>query len=966
MVPAALKLITETINPAPAGGNAPRLGWRLSRSTAIEGVAGLISGLVAAAVILVLARRIPVTNSVHSDIVGYPLLADYNADRYADMWYLGMIGWPLLTMALFLGSRRVLQAAGLVSRARLAFHISRVEAALPPAAEPEDRGIEQVAGAARVVSVGLVWGFVGAIVRDNVGFGFWRDLVIVAFVYVLGVVAAAGIAASLRSQSPYRAARARILSTLNALGGAVTVVGLIVVSQVTELVTVSDHVSHSMHWLPLVVGVPLAALVAGLAGIGLWRARNSGVNQVRVVERRTLFLVAVPVVIFLSTAVLVGGQGPMGVFEQGQQIVTLRLLHLGEVPWRDFLPYHGLMVDTLFNALGYKLLSASAWGAIAGAALVIVPLTWLTLYLFAYRVVGGSWAATLTVLFLIFNSTIMTAGGTRILMWPLLLLLLGLTFDRRSRAAAFSTGIGLALSSLLVPEATYAVPAAAVALLAYDAYHARWRDLSSLAGDFRLSLWALAGGIASVAALLVLLASVHAVGGFVDYYLTQVPGHDLEGSIPISWGAPFYWDAMTQQFVFWVVAPGAALILGLGIVLGRVRLGRALRTTDFLLIASGVFVLLYYGTEFLGRADEGHAGLAYAAAIPLVLLVGWEVLRWANGLVRSLLRGSQAGRLRWPLLYVVAVIAAITTTTSLPSVVAAAPADFRATAQAEPWLPSLGYMDYTDEGFYSDLGTFLGTYLKPGQEIYDFSNQPGVYFYILDYRPAARHFYAAMDESQSTQNETIADLKANRPEFVIMYGTAPGALPAWDGVTNAVREYDISQYLLENYRPFAELDGQVIYVADGSTVTIPASFWSEFGSRLTVLGLPFAYPTCAWGYVPEFLSVEPTGSGGAVVVGGASAPSATWSLSEPTGQTWSQYHWIQLTIAAGSPASSFSIFDEDVPGGTHDVTFETLAGGQVAYGFPINACTQWHGYSLSTLELTSSQPVTVTQVELLP
>jgi hypothetical protein len=103
-----------------------------------------------------------------------------------------------------------------------------------------------------------------------------------------------------------------------------------------------------------------------------------------------------------------------------------------------------------------------------------------------------------------------------------------------------------------------------------------------------------------------------------------------------------------------------------------------------------------------------------------------------------------------------------------------------------------------------------------------------------------------------------------------------------------------------------------------------------------------------------------------VAVGGASAPSQTWTLSEPPGQTWSDYHWIQLTIAAGAPAASFTLDDREVNGESHDVTFQTLAGAQAVYRFPIGACTQWWGYSLPVLHLSSSQPLTVSQVELLP
>jgi hypothetical protein len=964
LVAAVVSLTTQTVEPLPVAGEAPP-GCRLASAAAIEGAAAVVSAALAAIVIVVLTLHIPVTNAAHSDIVGYPLFADFNADLYSNTWYLAVVGWPLLTLVLFLGMRGALRSAGLVSRVPLAIHISRAQATPAPVAEPEDRGTERLAATARVVVVGLIWGLTGAIVRDNVGIGFWRDLVVFAAIYVVGLAALTGVLCTLRAGSLSREGAARVASTLNALSAALTVVGLIVVSQVTVLVTLSDNVNHPMHWLPLALGLPITAVLTGLAGVGLWRARHSGIGRVRTVERRALFLVAVPVTLFLLTAVLVGGQGAMDVFELGQQITTLRLLHLGEFPWRDFLPFHGLLVDTLSNALGYKLLSPSAWGAIAGGFLLIIPLTWVTLYLFAYRVVGGSWAAILTVFFLIFNSTAMVGDG-RLFAWPLVLILLAFTFDRKSAMAAFGTGVALALFVVLVPEATYAVPACAVALLAHDAYHARWRRRLSVVGEFRLSLWTLAGGVVVAAALFVVLASAHAVGGFVDYYLTLIPGHDLQGSIPISWGPPFNWNPVSEQFVFWVVAPGLAVILGLGIVVARLRLGRALGTTEFLIVASGVFTVPYYGTEFLNRADQAHSSLAYAGAIPLLLLVGWEVLRWANGWVRSQLKGSRAGRLRWPLLYVAAVIAAITTSTSLPTLVGAAPADFRANAPAEPWLPTLGYMDYSDQGVYTDLATFLAAFLEPGQEIYDFSNQPGLYFYILDYRPASGRFFAGEDFSQATQDETIADLKVNRPEFVVMYGNGPGALPSWDGMTNSVREYDISQYLLDHYRPFAEIDGQIIYVEDGSTVTIPASVRSEFGSRLSTTDLPFAYPACGWGYIPEFLKVQPSSGESGVVVGGASAPAETWSLSEPPGQTWSDYHWIQLTIAAGAPAASFTIDDQEVNGEAHDVTFQTLAGAQAAYRFPIGACTQWHGYSLPAVQLTSSQPLTVSQVELLP
>jgi len=949
--------------PGPASAGSPAFpGWPwVPRRIVIEAGLAVASAAVAAAAVVKLARDLPATNQAHTDIVGYPIFADFSASRYPDVWYLTVIGWPLLGLLVFLVGRRVLRAAGLLGKPGFAVHAGRALPA-PPPEPPVDPGspTERTALAARVAAVALVWGLAGAIVRDNQGSRFWRDLVVIAAAYcVLLLLAAAALSARGAGRSPWLSG-VRAVSTLNALGAALTIGGLLAVSQRTTLTTLSDNVQHPMHWLPLALGVVLTAVSVGVVGICLWRGSGAGPGRVRTIERRALFLVAVPVAIFLSTAVLTGALGAWDNFESGQEIATLRLLHLGAVPYRDFLPYHGLLVDTFFNALGYRLLSASAWGAFAGTALILTPLNWVALYLFAYRVAGACWAALLTVVLLIFNTTLMV-GGDRLMFWPLILVLLAIALDRRSRIASFFVGATAVLFAVLVPEASYAVPACGIALLARDAYHAGWPRVRLLR-DFGLTLGAIAGGAVVLVALFAVLASQHAVGGFVDFYVTQVPGHGLEGALPISF------TPLTQQFLYWVVAPGAASLLVAAILAIRVRRRLALRTNDFLMMAAAVFAVLYYAGEFLGRADFPHSALAYTGAIPLVMLCAWEAAMWLNGWVRARLRGSDAGGLRWPLFYVVAVIAGITTTTSIPSVIAAAPTDFRATAATEPWLSSMGYVSDSEEPLVDDVGTFLSAFLKPGEEIFDFSNQPGLYFYTLYYRPASRHFVTTTDGNQASQEETISDLETSRPEFAVLFGTAPGSLSIYDGIPNAVRDYDTSEYLLDHYRPLADVDGQIIYVRDGAPVTIPASLQSELGPALDVTDVPFQYPDCAWGYIPEFLNVRPPAGESGVVVGGGRAPTIDWALSEPSGHSWADYRWMELTIASGSPGASFVLSDQEVPGENHDITFQTLPGGQASYTFPIGACPQWHGYTLPTLSLSiSSGPaVAITQIKLLP
>ena len=352
----------------------PHWPW-LPRRIVIEVELAAASAAVAAAVVVKLARDLPATNQAHTDIVGFPIFYDFSASRYPDTWYLGMVGWPLLTLLLFLVGHRLLRGAGLLGRMGFALHAGRARPAPPPEPAVDPSSLtERPALAGRVLAVALVWGFAGAIVRNNQDLRFWRDLVAIAAAYCVLILLATAVLSARRAGRPPWLSGVRAVSTLNALGAALTVVGLLAVSERTTLTTLSDNVQHSMHWLPLPLGLVLTALSLGVVGGALWRARCLGESRARIIERRALFLVAVPIAIFLSTAVLPGGVGGLNTFESGQEIATLRLLHLGEIPYRDFLPFHGLLVDTLFNALGYKLLSPSFWGTLAGMGLVVTPL----------------------------------------------------------------------------------------------------------------------------------------------------------------------------------------------------------------------------------------------------------------------------------------------------------------------------------------------------------------------------------------------------------------------------------------------------------------------------------------------------------------------------------------------------------------------------------------------------------------
>ncbi len=944
----------------PATGT-PRKARRTTRGHLPDVVAAAVGAATAAVVVAAVALRIPTTNSAHSDVVGYPLFADFNASRYSTIWYLVVAAWPALALLLYVVSLRLMRHRWPPPHPTAQSEL--VPSACAPAAPSTHASAsplsERTAIAARVVSVGLIWGFVIAMTSGDAGVFYWRDLVAIAAIYVIVVVGIALVRGHSRSRGASTGIALRTLIIANALGASLSPVGLWAVSQQTALTTVSDHATHPLHWLPTLPWLGVSVILAGLVGRALWHVRDSGIERTHAIERRALFLIAVPVVVVLTLATLPSTTVPLDTFETGQGLTTLRLLQSGAFPWRDFLPFHGLLVDTFTYAIGYALLGHSAWAAMAGVDLIIVPFSWIALYLFTYKVAGVSWAAMLTVVLLFFNDAATTfAAADRLFAWPLLLILLAIALDRRSRLAAFATGAATALFAVLVPEATYAVPACAIGLIARDAYSALWPRPRVLR-DFSLTLAALLGTAAVAAAVFAVLASNRAIPSFVGYYTALVPGHALEGSLPIG-----LHPGTGLPILFWLTIGALSVLMSLAVLVRRLRIGLTLRTLDFLMIVAGIFTALYYGNEFLGRADFEHAELAYAASLPFLILCAREVAAWLNRRVRHSLRGTGAARLRWPVMYVSLMVAGIVASPPLPTLVATAPTHLLADAAAEPPLTALGYLDYADATTYHDIAAFLGAFLRPRQQIYDFANEPGLYYFVLGYTPASNHFFAAEDYSQATQAGTIADLERSWPKFVIMAGSAQGGLSAWDGIVNAVREYHISEYILDNYQPLASVDGELIYVRRDIDISIPSSLRSRLGGRLQLIDVPFDYPTCAWGDVPEFLSVQPSDGGAGVIIGGAARAATDWQLAEPRSGRWSDYHWMQLTFASNRQAASFTLGDQHLTGEHHDITFDTVEGGRSTYRFPVGACPQWQGYITSHLHLVSSTGVRLIRISL--
>ena len=120
-------------------------------------------------------------------------------------------------------------------------------------------------------------------------------------------------------------------------------------------------------------------------------------------------------------------------------------------------------------------------------------------------------------------------------------------------------------------------------------------------------------GAAFVGAWVVFLAATGALRGFIDYYVIFGPGHTLSGAEPACWVGRQL--GPTVEFV----VPVALLLLTVARVAVQVRRRRPWTSRDWVMVAAASFVLLYY-QKVLARADQIHVAEVFIVTLPLVLL----------------------------------------------------------------------------------------------------------------------------------------------------------------------------------------------------------------------------------------------------------------------------------------------------------------------------------------------------------
>jgi hypothetical protein len=802
-------------------------------------------------VVLIWWSRVPRQLHVTTDILGYPTFTDFNYTRLYTAYRLIVYVIPAITLAVYVvlawkgPLRRPPRLPRPVITMSDAAHVAQPELAVP--VPDSGRAADGLWTASAVLRLLLPAGVLAIEISTTSRSGFTGLGLMAGGCYLVLVAATTAFYLAVqpeRSESWWQQIRAPVAVINGIAGSVITVLGLWLVSQHTAVHIIADHRTTSWHWLPLWLVTVGAAAVVGYA---VWRLRQG--LSAAVVEYQLLAAIVGSVLVFLIVSILPGQSGHFQGFDDSLDLAGSNLLAKGYFPWRDLMFVHGLWADVLQATLSTSLFENSRWGNFAGILVVINPLCWVALYLLVV------WFARRNSLLVAAFVLLVVSGQLGALTWrfilvPLVVIMFGGTVRRRSISWTAGLTVVLFAQAVLVPETSYLVVAVLVALVLCDFVHRVPGE--AWTRSFRRTIWTVATGVTLVLGFAIFLLSTRSLSGFVDYYRVFAPGHDAAGAVPASSATG------AKDWVKFGVAVGLVLLTGWSAI-ARFRARRSWTSRDWVVLAYAGFVALY-AEKPLGRLDSPHIRQFLGVALPLALMWTITVVRDSDRLLTVWWRRAAARPyvpIRRPMSAVAAVLALLAVP-SLTSSIDDLPTRTQATSISEPTIPRLGYATRSavDPHLLSDLQAIIDTYAGATGPVFDMTNSPGYLYYLLDREPGTRYYHVSMAVPPYAQRQVVSELRRSRPAVVIYDSTSIG-LPSWDGISNAVRHYIISQYLLDGWTPLVLVDGELVMVRRDLIGTRPLP---PLSGPTRTSDLYFTTSECSWGDIPNFFRPTPSGA----------------------------------------------------------------------------------------------------------
>lgn len=855
----------------------------------------------------------------HSDVVGYPLVANFDIRAYFINYLLVVVAFPVGSIVSYVGIDAGLR--------RLRRESRPVRQRLFPAPSPDPAIGPDPRRERRLTVLGRVW-FVGAVLAAGAtvevgvsGNLVWPLIGAWSVSYVIGVWAVAWLAARYGGVSQSHA-----VAAMNALFAASALVAIAITVRASMVTLTGTGEVRHIAWLPVSLLVGLTVVAVASVAVGLWRC---GSQRWSVLERWTVLLVAAPVALWLLTAGL-NGPTPLDFYHEGEVLTATRLIREGAFPWRDVLFIHGLMGDFIPGWAAIELFGDTRWASIAVSGAVLVPLYWIGNYFLCVYLFRRSWL-------LLLASQLVVVLGTlpsmfRLVLEPYVLLLLAALLRRATWPRAVGFVVVALFQGIAAPETAAFSVAACGVVAVYELVH--WERGQRLSLVFARTSRCAVVGVSGLALFFGFLAFHRSLGAFFDYYRTFVPDHEMKGGIPI--------QSPDRTYVFWMYAPIAVVLVGWWYAAVRLRSRQWFTTQDWV-IAAAVIGLLPYYSKFLGRADSHVYNVAAATLVPLLYMV-YRVVGSAECWLRTRRFAP------WTLSVAVVAAVAILSPGSLGDLVRSVPTRWSAVAQDESTIERIGFTNgELAPPVVADVDAVLDAYAGDDGRVFDFTNSPAMFGYLVDHPVATRYFHVSMAMSEAAQLDLVDELSRERPEIVVYDSTRYG-LPAWDGVPNSVRHYLVSDFLLERYEPVLAVHG-FTFMRRADIAELPVGqMASRLSEQPTTEGHYFG-SECAWGYAPDRLALSPSDAArrtslrfrqvGPIQTAQGSVAGSSYIVDLPPDAR--RFDWLE--IEATSPLDDDQLFVTDQPEqAAHTISFRSVPDGSAAARVMVGNCPQWFGY----------------------
>ena len=547
---------------------------------------------------------------------------------------------------------------------------------------------------------------------------------------------------------------------------------------------------HQRHfgWLPLLVVIATPPILhAAIPDTLRARRRLLGIVAFLIYP---LISYSFPMVATLSSA---EGRARVNLFENGQGLLPASELLRGRLPYRDIIPPHGLIEDSLLDWSSLSLRGVNVGSALQARG-IIGGLKSVGIYALTTAATGSPEAGIAS---FFFASLVGTAGlgFTRVVPALFALALLAGAIRRRSMPR-FGVAAAMAVVSLLTSLDfgiyTFATIGVAVA----------WYAWGSMAEGKRALIATLIGTASITIPVIAILASLGIVRDAVHTTLFEVLplgpiyGLDVYDAAPQAMRAlRFFPDVLAAVFdrtatfpLIWLtVLVATAAAIG-----ARLRPGR--RYAPMAMVAVW---MLFAG---LSIAERHHLYFQYA--VPTLLI----------GTTSMLLR---RGERLWRLAGVSAIIVLMLVAPITPHLAVMLMLRNTRGLVSPGWvaisgLPRArgGLFRQEDASVVDAARSYVELHLGPDQTFFDFTNR-GMLYFLLNRVCPIRQSEVPFYETDEAQSEVIARLEHDHS---VQAALVPRAIDATtiDGVPNASRAPRVWRYLQEHFTPDFE-QGDVVF-----------------------------------------------------------------------------------------------------------------------------------------------------------